>query len=172
MTETKTHWKKLHNPDYLGAYYFNPGEDIIVTIKKVQNEIVTGTDGKAENCSVIYFAENIKPMILNVKNSKMITKLTGSPYIEDWPGYKIQLYITKEKVFGVVDDVVRVRPQLVANKKEALTPKSEKWAAAISSLAAGTTAIDKIKNYYELSQNDEKELLQAVAQKTAESGAE
>ena len=172
MAETKTHWKKQYDPDHLGAWNFQPGQDIIVTIKKVQGEAIIGQDGQKENRNVMYFAENLKPMILNVKNSKTITKLVGSPYIEDWPGYKIQLYITKEKVFGVVDDVVRVRPQLVANKKEALTPKSEKWAAAISSLAAGTTAIDKIKNYYELSQNDEKELLQAVAQKTAESGAE
>ena len=39
-------------------------------------------------------------------------------------------------------------------------------------LQDGNLDENEIKNYYELSQNDEKELLQAVAQKTAESGAE
>lgn len=24
---SKTHWKKLTNPDYLGAYAFDPGEE-------------------------------------------------------------------------------------------------------------------------------------------------
>ena len=25
----KTHWKKLNNPDFLGAYALEPGEDLI-----------------------------------------------------------------------------------------------------------------------------------------------
>ena len=58
MSETLTHWKKLMNPDYLGAYALEPGQDLIATIKSVGNEEVTGTDGKKEICSVIHFVEN------------------------------------------------------------------------------------------------------------------
>jgi hypothetical protein len=79
MSETLTHWKKLTNPDYLGAYALEPGQDLIVTIKSVANEVVTGSDGKKETCSVMRFAENVKPMILNATNSKMITKLLKTP---------------------------------------------------------------------------------------------
>ena len=35
---SKTHWKKLTNPDYLGAYALEDGEDMIVTIKNVSTK--------------------------------------------------------------------------------------------------------------------------------------
>ena len=68
----KTHWKKLNNPDYLGAYAFNPGEEKTVTISAIKREIVTGPDGKKEECTVVSFAGNTKPLILNATNAKMV----------------------------------------------------------------------------------------------------
>ena len=35
-----THWKRLNNPDYLGAYAFEPGEEKTGTIDFVKNESV------------------------------------------------------------------------------------------------------------------------------------
>lgn len=108
-----THWKKLHNPDYLGAYALNPGQDLIATIKTVGNEIVTGPDGKKEECMVMHFAEqDVKPMIINSTNAKTITKLLKTPYIENWSGRKIQIYIAEVKAFGEVVDALRIRPFL------------------------------------------------------------
>lgn len=113
MAEVLTHWKKLTNPDYLGAYALEPGQDLIVTIKSVANEVVTGTDGKKETCSVMHFTENVKPMVLNATNSKTITKLLKTPYIEQWAGRKIQLYVESGiKAFGDIVDAIRVRPFL------------------------------------------------------------
>ena len=118
MSETLTHWKKLTNPDYLGAYALEPGQDLIVTIKSVANEVVTGTDGKKETCSVMRFTENVKPMILNATNSKMITKLLKTPYIERWAGRKIQIYVENGvKAFGDVVDALRIRPFLPVEKE-------------------------------------------------------
>lgn len=116
--ETLTHWKKLTNPDYLGAYALEPGKDLIVTIKAVANEVVTGTDGKKETCSVMHFTENVKPMVLNATNSKTITKLLKTPYIEQWKGRKIQLYVEYGvKAFGDIVDALRVRPFLPVDKE-------------------------------------------------------
>jgi hypothetical protein len=113
MAEVLTHWKKLTNPDYLGAYALNPGQDLIVTIKSVANETVTGTDGKKETCLVMRFFENVKPMVLNATNSKTITKLLKTPYIEHWNGRKIQIYVeTGIKAFGDIVDALRIRPFL------------------------------------------------------------
>ena len=113
MAEVLTHWKKLTNPDYLGAYALEPGQDLIVTIKSVANEVVTGTDGKKETCSVMHFMENVKPMVLNATNSKTITKLLKTPYIEQWVGRKIQLFVESGiKAFGDIVDAIRVRPFL------------------------------------------------------------
>lgn len=118
MAETLTHWKKLTNPDYLGSYALEPGQEIVVTIKSVANENVTGTDGKKENCTVMHFVEDIKPLVLNATNSKTITKLFKTPYIEEWVGRKIQLYVQKGiKAFGDIVDAIRVRDFLPVDTK-------------------------------------------------------
>jgi hypothetical protein len=109
-SETKTHWKKLQHPDYLGSYAFEPNKDIVLTIKSVKSDIVTGADGKKEECTIVYWREDQKPLILNRTNAKTITKLKESPYIEDWPGLRVQLYVARVKAFGEVVDAVRVRP--------------------------------------------------------------
>lgn len=113
---SKTHWKKLHNPDYLGAYSLDNGrggyDSIVATIKSVRVEKVTGTDGKKEDCTVMRFRENLKPMILNATNSKTLEKLFHTPYIEDWPGRKIKIGVETIKAFGEVVDALRINKNL------------------------------------------------------------
>lgn len=107
-----THWKKLTNPDYMGAYSLEDGQDIVLTIANVKQEIVTGPEGKQEQCLVCYWKEAAKPMILNVTNSKMIEKLLKTPYIEQWSGQRVQIGSEKVKAFGEIVDALRVRPFL------------------------------------------------------------
>ena len=107
-----THWKKLTNPDYLGAYSIEDGKDLILTIAQVRLETVIGADGKKDECMVCYWQENQKPMILNATNAKMIQKLLGTPYIENWSGHKVQIGTEKVKAFGDVVDALRVRKKL------------------------------------------------------------
>ncbi len=104
-----THWKKLTNPDYLGSYSLEDGQDLILTIQNVRQEVVTGPDGKKEDCLVCYWKEPEKPMILNVTNAKMIEKLLKTPYIEQWSGNRIQIGSEKVKAFGEIVDALRVR---------------------------------------------------------------
>lgn len=105
----KTHWKKLTNPDYLGAYAFQPGEEKTLTIKEVKRELVYNPSGSGkEECTVAYFVEPVKPLILNVTNCKTITKVWGTPYIEDWGGLRITLKVKKISAFGEMVDAVRV----------------------------------------------------------------
>ncbi|MBP3736549.1 MAG: hypothetical protein J6I56_05975 [Lachnospiraceae bacterium] len=105
----KTHWKKFNNPDYLGAYAFQPGEEKTVTIKSVGREMVynPSNSGK-EECTVAHFEEDIKPLILNVTNCKTIAKVWGTPYIEDWAGHRITLKVKRINAFGELVDAVRV----------------------------------------------------------------
>lgn len=105
----KTHFKKLQNPDFLGSYALEDGKDIILTIDYVRQEKVTGSDGKSEELPVCHWKESQKPMILNSTNLKMIAKVIGSPYIEDWSGKKIQIGSERVKAFGDVVDALRVR---------------------------------------------------------------
>jgi hypothetical protein len=112
MSEQKTHWKKLDNPDYLGAYSILDGsknpKPIMAKIKHVRLENVTGSNGKKEECKVCYL-EGQKPLILNATNSKAIAAVAKSPYIEDWQGVVIEIYATTTKMAGEVVDCLRVR---------------------------------------------------------------
>lgn len=111
---TKTHWKKLHNPDYLGAYALEPGKDMVVTVKSVGDEMVTGADGKKEECMVMHFREAVRPMIVNVTNARTIERIYRTPYVEDWVGKPIQLYVAQVRAFGETVDALRIRPQAPA----------------------------------------------------------
>lgn len=132
-----THWKKLTNPNYLGAYSIENGQDLILTIKYVQEEKVTGTDGKKDDCVVCHFIENAKPMILNATNMKTITKLYKTPYIEEWAGKKIQIGIEKVKAFGDIVEGLRIRKN-IPSVQSAILPKCEVCGNDIQPLSSMT----------------------------------
>lgn len=102
------HWKKTTNPDYLGSYAFDDGKDMIVQIKDVRIETVQNQQGR-EDKPVLFFEGDVKPLILNSTNMKTIEKVTGSPYMDDWVGKKLQLFVTMVSAFGTTTEAVRVR---------------------------------------------------------------
>lgn len=108
-----THWKKLTNPNYIGAYDLQPGQEVKITIKSVAKELVKGADGKEESCIVAKLEGTQKPMILNKTNCKIITKVLDTPYIEEWTGKSIIIYPAKVKAFGEMVDSLRVKNQKV-----------------------------------------------------------
>jgi len=158
--ENKTHWRKLVNPIYLGAYsLMDTGKplDLTATIEKVVREIVKGTDGKKEECTVAYL-KGQKPIILNRTNCKIITKIYNTPFIEDWAGKKITIYVANTKVAGEVVECLRIRD--VMPGKELLTPTHEKWNAAKEAISNGSATIAQIKANFILSPDNETLLCQ------------
>lgn len=139
MPEKKVHWKATMNPDYLGAWALQPGEEPILTILSVATEKVVGSDGKKEECTVMRY-KGVGPgkMVLNVTNCKTIEKITGSPFINDWAGQQIQVYAEKVKAFGDVVDALRIRP--FKPKAAAPIPKCADCGAEIKA-AFGKSAI-------------------------------
>lgn len=140
----KTHWKKLENPDYLGAYALQPNQDLVVQIKSVgQEEVYNPTNNKKETCTVAHFTDpKIKPMILNVTNCKTISKLYDTPYIEDWNGKYISIYIAKVKAFGETVDALRIRNKIPTVEKivckdcgKEITGTSQKTARELADIA-------------------------------------
>lgn len=113
MSDQKvTHWKKLTNPNYIGAHDLQPNQELTVTIESIQNELVKCFDGKGlkeETCIVARFVGAKKPMILNKTNCKIIARNIGSPYIEEWGGNKITIYTAKVKAFGEITEALRVK---------------------------------------------------------------
>ena len=105
----KTHWKKLDNPNYFGAYSILDGvtKEITATIEKVVIESVKSDRGN-EDCKIAYL-KGQKPLILNATNCKIIAKLLGTPFIEEWSGQDITLHVESIKAFGETMDAVRVK---------------------------------------------------------------
>lgn len=128
----KTHWKKLNNPNYLGAYSLLDGSKepkITAKITKVITEGVKNAKG-TEQCRVMYL-EGYKPMILNSTNSKTIEKIYNTPYIEDWVGKMVTIYVARIKAFGEYVDALRIKFEL---------PKKE-----LPILKTDTVAFNKVK---------------------------
>lgn len=132
---TKTHYKKLVNPDFLGAYSLTPDEDLTVEIIKASRELVTVSGGKKEDLIVASLV-NQKPLILNKTNLKTIAKIYG-PYIEDWAGKRITLYGTTTRFGSDTVECLRVRPTVTDQEKPKPTISKERFNKAIKSIESG-----------------------------------
>lgn len=110
----KTHWREIKQTEYLGGHDLNDGKggfkDIIVTIKEAHKKKVSDIHGDETDELILEFADDTKPMILNVTNSRTLSKLFKSSYIEDWAGKEIQIGTQKVKAFGEMHDALRIRP--------------------------------------------------------------
>ena len=133
---SKTHWKKFHDPDFIGAYAFQPNERKVLTIKAASQEAVKNHKG-TEQCLVVHFQEDEKPLICNVTNSKAIERVAGSAYIEDWRGIAIELFVTIVSAFGEQVEAVRVKPTKPITKKPDLTPSHPAYSKVAEAVQNG-----------------------------------
>ena len=162
----KTHWKKLNNPNYLGAYSLAIDSDgdeikynsIVATIDKVREETVKNERG-SEQCRVAHL-KGLKPMILNTVNSKAIEKATGSPFIEDWSGKRITIYVAKIKAFGEHVDALRIKSEAPIQLKK-LINNSDDWNNVLTGLKQGFT-IEQVRKKFIVSPEQEKELCNSL----------
>lgn len=143
---SKTHWKQLMNSEYLGAYSLPEGRDMTVSIRFVQREEVVGEGGATQDCTVAHIEGN-KPMILNVTNSKAITKMYG-PYIEDWAGKPITLYAAETKLKGEFVECLRIRQ--TAKEVEKAKISNERLSKAIKKIRSGDYSLEKLKSQFTL----------------------
>ena len=150
---SKTHFKKLRNPDYLGSWDLADEngnfKNRILTITGTEKKMVHDGRGGQEECVTVSFKES-KPMVMNSTNLKTIWKSLDTPYVEDWVGKKIELSVQKVKAFGEVHDALRV----IKTSLE-LTPKHAKWNGAKKALSEGTVTIDQIKKQFTISPENE-----------------
>ena len=136
------------NPDYIGAYWLPEGEDVTVTIDFVVREVITGTGGKKEECTVAHMRGGVKPFILNATNSKTIAKLYGN-FIEDWAGRPITLFASTAKLAGDTVECLRIRPVVAKRVIPPITP--ERFAKALDSIKAGTFTAQALSEKFVLS---------------------
>lgn len=149
--ETKTHWKQLIDPRYIGAYALPNGNDLIVTIDFVRKEEITMMGGKKEDHSIMHISGQ-KPMILNATNSKSIHKLYG-PYVEDWAGKQITLFVSIAKMGGEMVECLRIRPNIPKREKEKIA--GDRLTAALASIKSGSFTLQKLHAKFALTDDQE-----------------
>ena len=131
MNDSKTHYRKAFDSPYLSSA--DIVEPVVLTISRATLE-GDKTKKTKDIFNTAYFeereirpGEKLKPMILNATNSKMLKSITGSPFLEDWVGAKVTVYVDKNVRFGRESvEGLRLAPARVV--KPSLTPdKSQQW---------------------------------------------
>lgn len=110
------HWRNMTDMTHLRAECFQPKERKVLTIKEVKAEKVKAKDGSEDTKPVLYFEEDVLPMVLNVTNCETIESIYGTGNVNEWPGKKIQVFATKTKVGGQSVPCLRI---------EKIVPKTE-----------------------------------------------
>lgn len=90
-------------------HYDLQGRDVTVTIRKVIQGAVQGTDGKKAKKPVVYFEKTEKGLALNITNVRTIGGIYGFK-AEEWIGKRITLYPTTTQMAGKTVECIRVRP--------------------------------------------------------------
>ena len=151
MEKNKTHYRKVFKSDHLGIAdledFIEEKKPLIFTIKEVRQEYDTLVAGKKINANIAYFKENIKPLVLNATNSKILKSFSnGSPFVEDWENTLIELYIDANvKMKGDVVGGVRIKPiQPKAKAKKTFTE------ANFAKAKEAKATIEQIVKIYEI----------------------
>jgi hypothetical protein len=97
---------------------------VIVTVRAAEQEVIKGFDGKEQSKVILYFAKKLKPLPLNRTNFEAMMDISGSDESDDWPGTRIELYVTKVTMpNGKPTDGIRLRKPNGAEKpKKVATP--------------------------------------------------
>jgi len=163
MKETKHHYRNVFKSDHLGSAdlegFIEDEIKLIFTIKEVKQEFGVRVAGKKGDFNIAYFKEGIKPLVLNVTNSKQIqTFAGGTPFVENWKDILVELYIDEKvkSVTGGITQGVRIRPIQPKISKPVFTKENFERAKNANA------TIEKIKERYEISSEIEKEYIEYV----------
>lgn len=163
METKKHHYRNVFKSDHLGSAdledLIEQGHNLIFTISHARQELGAKVAGKKMDANVVYFKENIKPMVVNATNGKIIKSFTGSSFVEDWNNVLVELYIDEKvrAVNGGTTQGVRIRPiqPQIKTKKDFTSDMFER------AKKAGAT-IEKIKETMNVTSDIEKQYKEYV----------
>ena len=163
----KTHYRRVFKSDHLGVAdledFLEAGSSLIFTIDHVYQEFGAKVAGKTINANIAYFKEDIKPLVLNATNSKIMKSFAnGSSFVEDWKNISIQLYIDASvKMKGDIVGGVRINPKPPAMQKQELLPDTKNWQNAVAAYKRDGN-LDAVKKRLIVSAENEELIKQAA----------
>jgi len=160
MKENLTHYRKVFKSDHLGVAdleeFIEEGKILNFTIKEVKQEEGVVVAGRKGNYNIAYFKEDIKPLVLNATNSKIVKKFAGgTPFAENWKDIFIEVYIDESvKMKGEIVGGVRVRPIQPVKEKPVLDENHKSWEAAKKAVKEGNATFESLNKNYIITQNN------------------
>lgn len=121
MANDNVDYRAFYDATYLRAWDLPAGRDAVVTISRVEQGVIKGTD-KEDRRPIVFFEGKKKGLVLNKGMGKTIKGMYGR-FTKDWIGREIAIYATTTQAFGETHDVLRVRPE-VPSKRRAANPRS------------------------------------------------
>jgi len=156
MTE-KTHYRKAFDSPYLSSA--DIVDPVVLTIKRVTLE-QDRTKKTKDEFNTAWFVERelrpgevLKPMILNATNSKMLAKLTGSKWIDDWTNVPVTVYVDQHVRFGK-ETVEGLRLDKAAER-----PRQAPAALIAAAEAAADAGVATLRTFWNGTSEDDRELL-------------
>ena len=134
-------------PQYLGSWDCTEGE-LILTIADFKEEVIEGDKGRKERKCIMYFAEkDVRPMVVNLTNRKMLAKLYHTTDSNKLKGKLVKIGTEKVRAFGAEHDALRIRPVVPAQSapKQSDAIKCEGCGKAIT--AAHGMDAEKLAQY-------------------------
>ena len=166
----KTHYRKVFKSDHLGVAdledYAEAGSNLVFTISHVNQEYGAKVAGKKIDANIAYFKEDIKPLVVNAGNSKILKGMAGnSPFVEDWKNMPVQLYIDPNaKLKGETVGGVRISPNVPRVNKPALTPElADRWESAKTAYKRDGS-LDKVLERVTMTLEHEQQLINECAE--------
>ena len=164
--ENKTHYRKVFKSDHLGIAdleeFLEEGKKLIYTIREVkQHTLIQGNKnsgvvvaGKRISANIAYFKEQVKPLVLNSTNSKVVKSFNkSSPFVEDWANTVIELYIDNSvKMKGELVGGVRIRPVQPILTKPHMNPDHPKWEYTKQAVSEGR--LEVVKTVYDFTEEN------------------
>ncbi len=102
MKDQKTHWRTFFPSDYLGGADLESVDQVLtLTVGAIEKKTVSAKkkDAPDEVLLIAKWVEDYKPMIVNVNNSKVLVAFSGSHYVEDWIGVKVDVYFNPDVTY-------------------------------------------------------------------------
>lgn len=136
--ENKTHFRKAFNSPYLSSA--DVVGTIVLTIARVGLE-PDRTKKTKDSFNTAHFVEKeirkgeeLKPMIMNAGNSKILEKMSGSVWLEDWLNMPVTIYVGHDvrQVGGGVGDGLKVSPEKPKGRPNILPTNQKLWNGAIT----------------------------------------
>ena len=159
MSTTKTHYRKVMKSDHLGIAdledLIEEKKPLIFTIREVKQQYGVSVAGKKGDFNIAYFVEQIKPLVLNSTNAKVVKAFANnSPFVEDWKNIRVELFIDENvKMKGEVVGGVRIKQvQPMPKQKPAFTEanfeKAKAANATFEQIESGYTLTEEMKLKY------------------------